>query len=157
MSAGKRRAVFGLLVLGALAVGGEPAQEKGKAAPAGEGAAVGKKLWAAISVNQPLFREGHDTNLLQINFALLNEGDRVVDPKIPGYPRLIVNGKELDLSSVPGVGPRDERFKALPPGDFLLFGYALGAHFDRAGVYKVYWQGEGFRSPEIVFRVLPRR
>jgi len=64
-----------------------------------------KKFWAGMSVNQPLFRAGHDTNLLQFSFALVNESDKVIDPKIPGYPRLVVNGKELDLSSIPGTGP----------------------------------------------------
>jgi RNA polymerase sigma factor (sigma-70 family) len=113
-----------------------------------------KKLWAGMSVNQPLFRAGHDTNLLQFNFALVNEGDKVVDPKIPGYPRLIVNGKELDLSSIPGVGPRDERFKALPPDDNLQFGMGAGRWFDKPGVYTVYWQGDGFRSNEVTFRVM---
>jgi hypothetical protein len=108
-------------------------------------------------VNQPIFREGHDTNLLQINFTLVNDGDAVIDPKIPGYPRLFVNGKELDLSKRPGSFIRDDRWTALPPGDFLLFGLGLGQDFDKAGVYKVYWQGDGFRSPEIVFRVLPKK
>src|SRR5207253_654533 len=56
------------------------------------------QLWVAMSVNQPIFREGHDTNLLQFSFTLVNDGDKPVDPKLPGYPRLIVNGKELDMS-----------------------------------------------------------
>jgi RNA polymerase sigma factor (sigma-70 family) len=113
-----------------------------------------KKFWAGMSVNQPLFRAEQNTNLLQFNFALVNESYKVIDPKIPGYPRLIVNGKELDLSSIPGVGPRDGRFKALPPGDNLQFGMGAGQFFDKPGVYRVYWQGEEFRSNEVVFRVL---
>ena len=68
---------------------------------------VAKKLWAGMSVNQPLFRVGQTTNLIQFSFALVNESDKVVDPKITGYPRLIVNGKELYFSSIPGVGPRE--------------------------------------------------
>jgi uncharacterized protein (TIGR03067 family) len=122
-----------------------------------EAAREEKKLWAGISVNQPVFQEGRDVNLLQFNFTLVNDGDKVVDPKIPGYPRLIVNGKELDLSNRPGTGPRDGRFAALPPGDYLLFGLGLGDDFNKAGVYRVYWQGEDFRSPEIVFRVMPKK
>jgi hypothetical protein len=113
-----------------------------------------KKFWAGMSVNQPLFRAGHDTNLLQFNFALVNESAEVLDPKIPGYPRLIVNDKELDLTRIPGVGPRDGRFKALPPGDNLQFGMGAGQFFDKPGVYRVYWQGEDFRSNEVVFRVV---
>jgi RNA polymerase sigma factor (sigma-70 family) len=137
--------------------GKDEAQEdrKGKADSAeGAGERAVKKLWAGMSVNQPLFRVGKDTNLLQFSFALVNEGETVIDPRISGYPRLIVNGKELDLSSIPGFGPRNERFKALPAGDNLQFGLAAGQHFDRPGVYRVYWQGEGFRSNEVVFRVM---
>lgn len=113
-----------------------------------------KNFWAGMSVNQPLFRVGQDTSLIQFNFALANESDKVLDPKIPGYPRLIVNGEELDLTRIPGVGPRDGRFKALPPGDNLQFGMGAGQFFDKPGVYRVYWQGEDFRSNEVVFRVV---
>jgi RNA polymerase sigma factor (sigma-70 family) len=134
---------------------GAEENRKDNAAPAeGAGNRVAKKLWAGMSVNQPLFRVGQNTNLLQFNFALINESDKVIDPEIPGYPRLIVNGKELDLSSIPGVGPRDERFKALLAGDNLQFGMGAGQFFDRPGVYSVYWQGVGFRSNEVVFRVM---
>lgn len=115
---------------------------------------MAKKFWAGMSVNQPLFRAGQNTNLLQFNFALINESDKVVDPKIPGYPRLVVNGKELDLSLIPGVGLRDARFKALPPGDNLQFGMAAGQFFEKPGVYRVYWQGEEYRSNEVVFQVI---
>jgi RNA polymerase sigma factor (sigma-70 family) len=122
--------------------------------PKGARDRVGNKLWAGMTVNRPLFRAGQDTNLLQLSFALINESDKTLDPRIPGYPRLIVNGKELDLSSLPASGPRDERFKALPAGDNLQFGMGAGRFFDKPGVYKVYWQGEGFRSNEVVFRVV---
>jgi RNA polymerase sigma factor (sigma-70 family) len=120
----------------------------------GAGDRVAKKLWAGMSVNQPLFRVGQTANLIQFSFVLVNETDKAIDPKIPGYPRLIVNGKELDLSSIPVVGPRDERFKALPPGEDLQFGMGAGQFFDKPGVYRVYWQGEEFRSNEVVFRVM---
>ncbi|HKB38286.1 MAG TPA: sigma-70 family RNA polymerase sigma factor [Gemmataceae bacterium] len=115
-----------------------------------------KPLWAALSVNRPVFREG-DTGTLQINFALVNEGDRVIDPKLPSS-RIVVNGKPLpDSGRIFGNGPRDARFEALPPGDSLQFSYALGKHFEKPAVYRVHWEGEGFRSAEIVFRVLPKR
>jgi RNA polymerase sigma factor (sigma-70 family) len=134
---------------------GPKEDRKGKADPAeGSGDPVAKQLWAGMSINQPLFRVGKDTNLLQFNFALVNESDKVIDPRIPGYPRLVVNGKELDVSSIPGAGLRDERFQALPPGDNLQFGMAAGRFFEKPGVYRVYWQGEGFRSNEVDFRVV---
>jgi len=42
-------------------------------------------------------------------------------------------------------------------GDHLCFSYALGDHFRKPGIYRVTWRGTGFRSPEVVFRVLPDR
>src|SRR5262249_54659957 len=92
-----------------------------------------------------------------ITFTLVNDGNQVIDPKIPSA-RIVVNGKPLpDSGLIFGNGPRDARFTALPPGDHLLFGYALGSHFKKPGVYRVHWEGEGFRSPEVVFRVLPKQ
>lgn len=70
----------------------------------------------------------------------------------------MVNGEELaDSGLVLGNGPRDARSAALPPGDHLSFGYALGDHFREPGIYRVSWRGANFRSPEVVFRVLPDR
>jgi RNA polymerase sigma factor (sigma-70 family) len=135
------------------ASGGEGAA-KSKGTSGERGGAVQKKLWAAMSVNHPLFRRGVNTSQLQFEFALVNESDEVIDPKLPGYPRLIVNGKELDLSSRPFAGPRDRRFQALPPGDSLQFGLAGEDDFCKPGIYRVYWQGEGYRSNEVVFRVI---
>jgi len=62
-------------------------------------------------------------------------------------------GDDIHNQGIPGVGPRDGRFKALPPGDNLQFDMGAGRFFDKPGVYRVYWQGEDFRSNEVVFRV----
>jgi RNA polymerase sigma factor (sigma-70 family) len=114
-----------------------------------------KTLWAGLSVNQPIFREG-DINLLQLTFTLVNDGDKVIDPKITSS-KIVVNGNALpDSAFIFGNGPRDARFAALPPGDYLLFGSGLGSRFKKPGVYRVYWEGNGFRSAEIVFRVLTK-
>jgi uncharacterized protein (TIGR03067 family) len=135
----------------------QPAPAKGK----GKGKAAVKeesKLWAAISVNQPVFQEG-DTGpgLFQINFTVVNDGDRTIDPECESS-RLLINGKELkDWSFIVSNGPRDSRWKALPAKDHLVFGYALGKYFDKPGVYKVVWKGKKFQSPEIVFRVMPKK
>jgi RNA polymerase sigma factor (sigma-70 family) len=134
---------------------------RGQAAQPGPGAGKAKAaeeakpLWAGLSINQPVFREG-GTELLQLTFSMVNDGDKVIDPKIAAS-KLIVNGKPLpDSAFIFGNGPRDDRFTALPPGDFLLFGYGLGSRFKKPGVYRVYWEGEGFRSPQVVFRILAK-
>jgi RNA polymerase sigma factor (sigma-70 family) len=126
-------------------------------------------LWAAITVNKSVFREGQ-TYDLQILFTLVNDGKEVVDPRI-GVSWLVVNGKELKASATLfGNGPRDTRFATLPAGNHLEFSRApvpfrvppakpdpLGKHFEKPGVYRVVWRGESFESSEIVFRVLPRK
>ena len=124
-------------------------------APRKEPAKVEKKLWAAISVNRPVWVPGRRTEPLMLYFGLVNDGDKVVDPEISST-QLLVNGKELEnWAMTVGSGPRDERWTALPPGDGIQAGIALGERFKKAGIYKVSWKGKGFQSPEIIFRVLP--
>lgn len=111
-------------------------------------------LWAVIAVNHPVF-EPSATNDLSIEFTLVNDGDKVVDPKI-SESRIVINGKELaDSKMILGNGPRDARFEALPPGESVRFSYALGSYFQEPGIYRVSWAGPAFHSPDTVFRVLP--
>jgi hypothetical protein len=114
----------------------------------------GGGLWAALGVNHVVFRRG-EVKRLNVEFTLVNDGEVTIDPKI-AESRIVVNGKELaDSGLILGNGPRDARFTALPPGDHLQFGYALGDDFQEPGLYRVSWRGASFQSPEVVFRVLP--
>lgn len=116
----------------------------------------GAKIWAAISVNEPIFIAGSTKNL-QIYFTLVNDGATTINPEIEAS-EIIVNGKTwADSSLIFGSGLRDNRFTALPPRDYLLFTYALGERFKEPGIYKVSWKGKTFEAPEIVFRILPQK
>src|SRR4051812_4594898 len=111
-------------------------------------------LWAALAVNHAAFRRG-EAEGLYVEFTLVNDGEATVDPKL-GESRIVVDGAELaDSGLILGNGPRDARFTALRPGKQLRFGHALGDHFREPGIYRVSWRGAGFRSPEVVVRVLP--
>jgi hypothetical protein len=111
-------------------------------------------LWAGLSVNHPVFRAGQ-TRDLRIEFTLVNDGDKVIDPKIPGS-RLIINGKELSNSAmILGSVEEGARIKALPPGGSLQFDCLLGDQFEQPGVHRVSWKAAGFQSSEIVLRILP--
>jgi hypothetical protein len=123
-----------------------------------EGSPVPKRggLWVALGVNHVVFRRG-DAKGLDVEFSLVNDSEETIDPKI-AESRIVVNGKELvDSGLILGNGPRDARFAALPPGEHLQFGYSLGDYFKEPGVYRVSWRGANFRSPEVVFRVLPEK
>src|ERR1017187_8867930 len=50
------------------------------------------KLWAAISVSQLIFGVGQ-TEKLQISFAIVNDGDRAINPKIVSS-HFFINGVE---------------------------------------------------------------
>jgi hypothetical protein len=121
-----------------------------------------RKLWSAISVRWPLEREGEATKRITIYFALVNDGDKPVAPKVDSS-RLFINGTEYEgwskVVEHVGVvnGKRVKRFDALPPGEELLFGEVLDDAFRQPGTYRVRWEGEGFRSPEIMFRVMPKK
>lgn len=111
------------------------------------------KVWAAITASTPLVHRMAPR--LQMYFSLVNDGDRTVDPKI-GSSKLLINGKvPEDWNFVINNGIRSSEADALPPGRFLLFGYKLDRYFDKPGIYRVHWEGEAFKSPEIVIRVMP--
>jgi hypothetical protein len=104
------------------------------------------KLWAAISVNDPVIEEDRVKESLRITFSVVNDG------------RKTINGKELhDWRTIIMHGARDDRFEALPPGDFLVLTKGLGPYFAKCGVYKVRWKGTDFETAEIVLRVIPSK
>ena len=113
------------------------------------------RLWAGISVPQPIFGEG-GVQKLQISFGVVNDGTSTVNPRI-GASHLSINGVEPnDWRIVINNGLRTPEFEALPPGHFLSFSYMLGdRYFAKTGVYTVRWWGKNFRAEPITFRVLP--
>ncbi len=115
-----------------------------------------ESLWAALSVNHTIFKTGQ-TKDLRIEFTLVNDGNKVIDPKIL-ESRIVINDKELaDSGLVVSSVPKEARFKALSPGDNLQLSVLLGDHFKEPGTYRVSWKGIGFLSPEIVLRILPEK
>jgi hypothetical protein len=112
------------------------------------------ELWAAITVQEPIFQEGR-TEKLQIYFGLVNDGASTVNPRI-GSSHLLINGVEpKDWPNVINNGLRTPQFYSLPPGQSLTFTYVLGRYFQKPGVYTLRWKGENFRSADLTFRVLP--
>jgi hypothetical protein len=111
-------------------------------------------LWAGLSVNHPTFVAGK-TKDLRIDFALVNDGKKVIDPKI-SESEIIINGKELgDSGQILGSVQMGARSTSLPPGESLHFDCLLGDQFKEPGIYRVLWKGAGFRSQDIVLRILP--
>src|ERR1700687_4524939 len=117
------------------------------------------KLWAGLGVTSPVIRADDVTNpqFFSVSFTLVNDGKKTLNPEVDSS-RFFINGKELkDWGFIVGNGPRGEDFKALPPGECLQFGAAMGKYFTEPGIYKVKWQGKAFESSEVVFRVLPKK
>ena len=110
-------------------------------------------LWAALSASHAIFRAGR-TKDLRIEFTLVNDGDKGIDPKV-SESRIIINGEELtDSGLILSSVQKGARFKALPPGATLQFSLPIGDQFRDPGTYRISWKGAGFQSPEIVLRVL---
>lgn len=140
-----------LLALASLTVAADP--------PKKEAPVPAVKLWAGLGVTTPAIEaeDVTDPPFFSVSFALMNDGDRTIDPEIMAS-KFLVNGKELkDWAFVVGNGPRGTDFEALPPGHCLRFGSAMGRYFAEPGVYKIQWKGKAFESPEVVFRVLPKK
>jgi hypothetical protein len=110
-------------------------------------------LWAALSINHAIFKAGQ-TKDLRIEFALVNDGDKVIDPKIP-ESRIIINGEEFADSGL--VFGKDVRIKPLAPGESLQFNVLLGDHFKDPGIYRISWKGSDFQSPEVMLRILAEK
>jgi hypothetical protein len=117
------------------------------------------KLWAVITVQQPIFSEGQTQNL-QLEFGLVNDGRTVANPHIESS-HLFINGVEPQdgpFGAVvrDGFSPQTADFGALAPGHSLRFGYAMGRYFEKPGTYTVRWEGQHYRAPDLIFRVMPK-
>jgi hypothetical protein len=111
-------------------------------------------LWAGLSVNHPVFKAGQ-TKDLRIEFTLINDSNKPIDPKIT-ESQIVINGKELtDSGSILSSFQKGARSKALPPGESLQLDCLLGVQFKERGIHRVSWKGAGFQSSEIVIRILP--
>lgn len=111
-------------------------------------------IWAALSINHPVLTVGQ-TKDLRIEFSLINDGDKVIDPKI-AKSRIVINDKEIaDSGLVLSSVAKEDRFKVLAPGESLQFDCLLGDHFKVPGRYRVSWKGSEFQAPEIVVRIMP--
>jgi hypothetical protein len=85
---------------------------------------------------------------------LVNDRDKVIDPKIP-ESQILINGKELgDSGLILRSVQKGTRSEALPPGASLQFSLPLGDQFKEPGIYRVLWKGSAFQSSEIVLRIL---
>lgn len=115
-------------------------------------------IWAGISVNRPLYTQ-ESVKSLTLTLALYNDSDEDFNSKAElRFSQLIVNGKELkDWDLIIASGPRDERHEVLGPHEDLDLTFNMGEQFAKPGTYKVSWKSKYFRSPEITFRVLPKK
>lgn len=118
---------------------------------------VASALWAMVAVNHPVFAQA-DTRNLAVEFTLVNDGQKPLNPRI-GESRILINGKELDQSSavLDQSAPKEAHDKALAPGESLRFSCTLGRFFQEPGIYRITWVGRAFRSPDAVVRVLPAK
>jgi hypothetical protein len=115
------------------------------------------KLWAGLSVTSPTIGadDVQDGQFFMVSFALVNDGDKAVDPEIDSS-QFLVNGKELkDWGFIIRNGPRGKDFESLPAGQIVRFGKGMGRYFTEPGVYKLQWKGKAFESAVVEFRVFP--
>jgi hypothetical protein len=114
----------------------------------------GAKIWAGVSIDAPVYVPGTlGTPPFVIHCALVNDGVGVVDPDVASS-QLLVNGQELKAwSSAIKSGPRDDRWRALPPGDYVSFSVSMSDPFKTQGLYKIVWRGKSFQAREIEVRV----
>ena len=145
------RSLMCVAILGSLALAGDGLQ---KGAPTPKA-----KLWAGLSVTSPTIGadDVQDGQFFMVSFALVNDGDKTVNPEIDSS-QFVVNGKELkDWGFIIMNGPRGKDFESLPAGQTVRFGKGMGRYFTEPGLYKVQWKGKAFESAVVEFRVIPAK
>jgi hypothetical protein len=131
---------------------GLPVAESPKAVPG--------KLWAVAYTLKPVFEAGER---LHFGIDVVNDGDRAIAPGIGpggGNSYLVINDVPLQndawqMFMLNGLG--SSYSDQLPPGEHTGRTLSAERFFPDPGVYRVSWRGQAFESPEVVFRVLPRK
>lgn len=116
-----------------------------------------QQLWAALSVNQPLFREEW-TKDLTLHFTLVNDGSKVLDAQtLIENSKIVVNGKKLkDSAFIFANGPQAAEWNKLPPGGTVQFSKLLEEYFQKPDIYSISWKSNEFETLPIVIRVMPK-
>ena len=110
-------------------------------------------LWAAVTVAEPVVTVVL-VGKLMVNFGLVNDTSGPVNTKIDTW-KLVINGQPYTGSqTLFGNGLRLKGMESLSAGDNASFTYQLGDLFRKPGIYTLSWQGEGFASGPVVFRVV---
>lgn len=143
-----------ILVLATVALTAVEPDERGRK-PVAPAKPKVNTIWVAIGVDRLVREAGNLKAPLRMSFVVVNDGDKATDANVESS-RLIVNGKALvDWPFIVANGPRDARWKSLPPGEHLEFAYDFSEYFTAPDTYRVTWKGDGFESAEMVFRILP--
>jgi hypothetical protein len=122
----------------------------GRIAVSDQEASTSIHVWAAVSVSPILYTTEH----VNVFFAATNLGNEPIDRTLVREETvLVINGAELQESSIMfgnglGAGPG-----ALAPGKSVNFVYQLTNRFKMPGLYRLVWKGKGFESLPIEFRV----
>jgi hypothetical protein len=111
-------------------------------------------LWASLSISPPVFQPDR-TEVPMFTFAVVNDGPSAIDPETENS-RLFINDEEFNgWPWIAANGPRDAQ-RVLQPGGIVMFTKAMGDLFQKPGIYTFRWEGQHFRSQEVILRVLPK-
>lgn len=130
-----------------------PASPASPAAPAAPAAALPLALKLAVSKTTLTLAQ---RARFQIRFTAVNQGSHTINPRLYSV-RLLVNGRpSVAWMLAIGNGPRDRRWTALPAGESLQMGWALGkALFPAPGRYQMVLQQGTLRSAAVTVTVTP--
>ncbi|HEY9678914.1 MAG TPA: hypothetical protein V6C76_12975 [Drouetiella sp.] len=111
-------------------------------------------LQASISSNKSTFTTAN-IKQLTIFFELKNVTSKTVNPEIPATVLVIDDRVYRDSAWMFSNGPRDARFKALPPNDTLSFSYVLDDVIKTSGEHKIVWRGANQNDALLKISVKP--
>jgi hypothetical protein len=109
------------------------------------------RVWAAISVDWPIYRTGQRIN---VTFAATDLGDLPIRLKALREEAVLpINGKEWPDSANNFANGVHSGAQFLPPGKSTTFSYLLTSLFQKPGVYRIVWRGKDFEILPVEFRV----
>ncbi len=98
---------------------------------------------------------------------MMSDSNEPLVPRIRSS-KLLINGQAYqhwpnivsDLSTTGRQASLHDKvhvYDTLRPDEGIVFGHHFEEAFSKPGIYRVRWEGDGFRSPEIMFRVVPAK
>jgi len=108
-------------------------------------------VWAAVTVDQPIF---HINQPINVMFAATNVSDMPIRlTELREETVLVINGQDWPESRFTFTNGAHSTAQFLQPAKSMMFVYQLTRVFKEPGLYRIVWRGKDFETLPVEFRV----